>query len=67
MFTHEGREQVVVCSDPWVTAYNPADGAELWRAKVLSGEHGPSPVYANGLLYVGNEYCVFSRAKQKSS
>jgi len=57
VINHEGREQLIACGDPWVISYNPKDGKEYWRAKVLSGDCGPSPVYAGGLLHVGNEYC----------
>ncbi|MBN2475697.1 MAG: PQQ-binding-like beta-propeller repeat protein [Pirellulales bacterium] len=57
---HAERDQLITCSDPWVIAYNPADGTELWRANVISGESGPSPVFADGIVCVGNEYCVLS-------
>ena len=49
--------QLITTSDPWVIAYRPQDGQEIWRIKCLSGEHGVSPAYGNGLLHVGNEYC----------
>lgn len=48
--------QVITCADPWVIGYNPADGAELWRANCLSGDIAPSPVYANGLVFVIEPY-----------
>ncbi|MGB2865193.1 MAG: PQQ-binding-like beta-propeller repeat protein, partial [Sedimentisphaerales bacterium] len=48
--------QVITCADPWVIAYNPADGAELWRANCLSGDVAPSPIYANGLVFVIEPY-----------
>jgi len=57
---HQGRDQLITCSDPWVIAYDPTDGSEIWRAKVMSGECGPSPVYAGGLVHVGNEYCQWT-------
>ena len=60
VINHDGRDQVITCADPWVIAYDPADGKELWKAKVLSGDCGPSPVYAGGLVHVGNEYCTWS-------
>jgi outer membrane protein assembly factor BamB len=43
--------QLVTCSNPWVIAYNPADGTELWRANCLGPDVAPSPVYANGLVF----------------
>ena len=57
---HAGRDQIITAADPWVIAYNPADGAELWRASVLRGDCGPSPIFAGGLVHVGNEYCYWS-------
>ena len=48
--------QLLTCADPWVIAYNPADGAELWRANCLSGDIASSPIYANGLVFVIEPY-----------
>lgn len=50
------RVELLTSGDPWVIAYNPETGAELWRAKGLSDDVAPSPVYANGLVFVTNEY-----------
>ena len=44
-----GKTQVLTLGLPWVIAYSLADGAELWKAKLLDGEITPSPVFANGL------------------
>ena len=42
---HAGkRDQVVTAADPWVIAYDPADGKELWRVKTDHGDVAPSPV-----------------------
>ena len=48
----KGKAQLITCADPWVIAYAPATGVEIWRAKCLYGDVAPSPVYANGLVYV---------------
>jgi len=48
--------QVLTCSLPWVIAYEPAKGTELWRADCLSGDVAPSPIYANGLVFVIEPY-----------
>jgi len=48
--------QVITCGDPWVVAYNPADGAELWRVNCLYGDIAPSAIYANGLVFVIEPY-----------
>lgn len=48
--------QIITCGDPWVVAYNPSDGAELWQANCLSGDIASSPIYANGLVFVIEPY-----------
>ena len=48
---HAGRDQIITTANPWVIAYDPKDGAELWRAKCLQGDVAPSPVYADGVVY----------------
>ena len=47
-----GRDQVVTTADPWAIAYDAADGKELWRADVLGPDQAPSPIFANGIVYV---------------
>ncbi|MBI1387159.1 MAG: PQQ-binding-like beta-propeller repeat protein [bacterium] len=49
--TGEG-EQLITVSEPWIIAYNPASGEELWKAKLMGTDLAPSPVYANGIAYV---------------
>jgi outer membrane protein assembly factor BamB len=39
-----GREQVITVACPWIIAYTPADGKELWRVKSAQGDPAPSPV-----------------------
>ncbi|MCY2988554.1 MAG: PQQ-binding-like beta-propeller repeat protein [Planctomycetota bacterium] len=53
---HEGQVQIITAASPWVSAYSPADGKELWRADRLRGDVGPSPVAGNGMIYVANEF-----------
>jgi len=52
---HADREQIITAADPWVIAYSPADGAELWRVKCLSTDTGTSPTFADGKVFVANE------------
>ncbi|MBI5723720.1 MAG: PQQ-binding-like beta-propeller repeat protein [Planctomycetes bacterium] len=41
--------------DPWVVAYDPATGKELWwLADCAGGDMAPSPVYGGGLVFVAN-------------
>jgi outer membrane protein assembly factor BamB len=55
VFRDRGRDQVVTVADPWVIAYDPKDGKELWRAKAkcARGDVAPSPVFAAGVVYAG--------------
>jgi formylglycine-generating enzyme required for sulfatase activity len=45
-----GKAQIITLAVPWVMAYAPEDGAELWRADCLNDEVVPSPVFAGGLV-----------------
>ena len=44
------REQVVTVASPWVIAYDPAAGKELWRVKCSQGDAAPSPVLAGNAV-----------------
>ena len=50
------QHQVITVGDPWVVAYNPANGTELWRAKCMGGEVAPSPIYAGGYVFAIEPY-----------
>ncbi|HOF18232.1 MAG TPA: PQQ-binding-like beta-propeller repeat protein [Phycisphaerae bacterium] len=52
IFRASDDEQLVTAADPWVIAYDPADGDELWRAKAVSGDVAPSPIVAGNLVLV---------------
>jgi len=43
--------QIITCANPWVIAYDPATGSEIWRAKCLSGDVAPSPVFATDTVF----------------
>lgn len=58
-----GQTQVITCADPWVIAYDPAAGSEVWRAKCLRQDVGPSPTFAAGVVYVVNEFPCMSAIK----
>jgi outer membrane protein assembly factor BamB len=53
---HQGQPQIITAADPWVIAYAPADGKEIWRAKCLQADVGPSPTFAGGTVFVANEF-----------
>jgi len=50
-----GQEQIITDADPWVIAYRPANGKEIWRAQCLRGEVVASPVFAGGLVYSASD------------
>ena len=47
--------EILTAANPWVIAYDPDLGTEMWRAKGLSGDVAPSPVYAGGKVFVTGE------------
>ncbi|NLY02992.1 MAG: PQQ-binding-like beta-propeller repeat protein [Rhodopirellula sp.] len=55
-----GRKQIITAADPWAIAYDAADGKEIWRAKCLRQDVGPSPTFADGVVYVVNEFPCLS-------
>jgi outer membrane protein assembly factor BamB len=56
LITHGGRRQIVSPASDFVAAYNPADGAELWRVRYEGYSVIPRPVYAHGLVFVVTGY-----------
>jgi outer membrane protein assembly factor BamB len=52
-----GRDQIITAAAPWVIAYDPKDGKEIWRVKAFSAlqDIGPSPTSAAGKVFVANE------------
>jgi len=51
-----GKPQLITVADPFVVAYNPADGKELWRADCVGGDLAPSPILAGGLVLAVQPY-----------
>jgi outer membrane protein assembly factor BamB len=47
--------QIIACADPYVIAYNPDDGKEIWRCKCLSGDVGPSAVSCGDIVLITNQ------------
>ena len=51
-----GRDQLVTAASPWVIAYDPADGKELWRVKGSQADVAPSPVAVGDVVITaGND------------
>lgn len=57
------RTEAVLSANPFVISHDPATGKELWRFKCMSGEIGPSPAYADGVVYVCNDYARLAGIK----
>ena len=53
--TPQGK-QLVTSAAPFTISYDPKTGKERWRAKAMTQDVGPSPVYANGTVFVVNEF-----------
>jgi len=51
-----GRSQLVLNSNPFVMAYDPRNGRELWRVRCMLGEVAPSPAFADGMVFAVNDY-----------
>ena len=49
---------LVLTADPYVIAYNPLTGGELWRADCMGGEVAVSPAFDGERVYVANQYAV---------
>lgn len=47
-------EQIITCGPGWLIAYDPASGAELWRAEYADADIGPSPTFSGGRVYAAN-------------
>jgi outer membrane protein assembly factor BamB len=52
----QDQARIITSASPWVIAYRATDGVELWRSKSLRADVGPSPVYADGVVYVVSEF-----------
>jgi hypothetical protein len=48
--------QLLLAADPYVIAYNPDSGEELWKLQCLSGEVGPSVAGNREMVFALNEY-----------
>jgi outer membrane protein assembly factor BamB len=57
------RTEIILAAEPFVSAYNPANGEELWKLECVSGEVGPSPAYANGMVFSVNDYSKLAAIK----
>ena len=52
LWKNEQRTELIVIGRSHAVSYDPATGTELWRMRGLTGQSTPSPVAADGLLYL---------------
>jgi outer membrane protein assembly factor BamB len=50
--SYDHGEQIIAMGEPWLISYAPENGQELWRWEGLGSDLAPSPIFANGLLFV---------------
>ncbi|MBI5217757.1 MAG: PQQ-like beta-propeller repeat protein [Bacteroidia bacterium] len=55
--------EIIVNNEPYVASYDPETGNELWKVDCLSGEIGPSPAYADGVVFAVNTYAKLTAVK----
>jgi outer membrane protein assembly factor BamB len=56
LVTVAGKQQIVSCGSDVVTAYDPADGKELWRVKYDGYSQIPRPVEGHGMIFLSSGY-----------
>jgi outer membrane protein assembly factor BamB len=52
IWKNDQRSELIVIGRQHAMSYEPATGKELWRMRGLTGQSTPSPVAADGLLYL---------------
>jgi outer membrane protein assembly factor BamB len=52
VWKHDGRTELIVIGRSHAVSYAPETGKELWRLGGLTGQSTPTPVAADGLLYL---------------
>ena len=57
------REELILNSNPFVMSHDPRTGQELWRVRCMLGEIAPSPAYADGMVFVVNDYARLAGIK----
>jgi len=51
-----GRMELIANGSPWIIAYDPENGKELWRCAGMKEDVAASPTFADGLVYVTNDH-----------
>ena len=51
----ENKPQLIIMGNPMITAYNPANGEQIWQVSCMSGEVGASACSSDGLVFGASE------------
>ena len=60
LVNNNGRMELILTNCEAIDSHDPESGKLLWNTKYLSGEVAPSAAYADGIVFVANEYAVAS-------
>ena len=60
LIDNNGRMELILTNSEAVDSYDPKTGKLLWHVKCLSGDVASSAAYANGIVFVANEYAIAS-------
>jgi len=60
LIDNNGRMELVLTNGKAVDSYDPRTGKLLWHVVCLNGEVASSAAYADGIVYVANEYATAS-------
>jgi outer membrane protein assembly factor BamB len=55
--------QVFTSADPFVLAYDPNNGSELWRFEITATDSAPSPIYSTGHVFAVEPYSALIAIK----
>lgn len=62
-----GHTELILVAAAFVTSYDPKTGQELWRLQCLANaDVAPTPLFANGLLYVAADHVKFAAIDVKT-
>ena len=51
----DNKQQLIVMGNPNITAYNPANGEQIWQVSCMSGEVGASACASDGIVFGASE------------
>jgi outer membrane protein assembly factor BamB len=51
----ENKPQLIIMGNPMITAYNPANGEQIWQVSCMSGEVGASACASDGIVFGASE------------